>query len=117
MKFIVDAQLPRRLCAVLAKNGHDAIHTLDLPEENTTKDSIINQLSIDEQRIVVSKDSDFFYSHMAQGRPWKLLMIKTGNISTKDLCDLIDRNWARIESALKTHSLVEIDRESVTPVR
>ena len=37
MKFLVDAQLPRRLCAVLAGRGHDAIHTLDLPDSNAIK--------------------------------------------------------------------------------
>jgi predicted nuclease of predicted toxin-antitoxin system len=30
MRFLVDAHLPRRLCAVLAQHGHDAMHTLDL---------------------------------------------------------------------------------------
>lgn len=29
MKFLVDAHLPRRLCAVLARHGHDAPHTID----------------------------------------------------------------------------------------
>jgi len=31
MKFIVDAQLPRRLSASLKWWGHDVLHTLDLP--------------------------------------------------------------------------------------
>lgn len=59
MKFLVDAHFPRRLCAMLARRGHDATHTLDLPSGNTTKDRVINQLSFDEQRVVVSKDTDF----------------------------------------------------------
>ena len=81
MKFLVDAHLPPRLCAVLAQHGHDALHTLDLPAKNATKDSVINQTSLAEQRVVVSKDTDFFYSHMLHGRPWKLLLVRTGNIS------------------------------------
>jgi hypothetical protein len=31
MKFIVDAQLPRRLARQLADAGHDAVHCLELP--------------------------------------------------------------------------------------
>jgi predicted nuclease of predicted toxin-antitoxin system len=31
MKFLVDAQLPRRFCGWLTEAGHDALHTLDLP--------------------------------------------------------------------------------------
>ena len=112
----MDAHLPRRLCAVLAKHGHDATHTLDLPAGNTTKDGVINQLSFDEQRVVVSKDTDFFYSHLLLGRPWKLLLVKTGNISTREFGDLFERNLRAIEVAFQTHTLVEIDRLAVTRV-
>ena len=90
MKFLVDAHLPRRLCAMLAQHGHDATHTLDLPAGNATKDGVINQRSFDEQRVVVSRDTDFFYSHLLQGRPWKLLLVKTGNISTRELRALFE---------------------------
>ena len=116
MKFLVDAHLPRRLCAVLARHAHDAVHTLDLPAQNATKDGIINQVSFDDQRVVISKDRDFFYSHLLQGRPWKLLLVKTGNISTRDLCTLLERNLISIEDALQDHTLVEVDRSAVTPI-
>jgi predicted nuclease of predicted toxin-antitoxin system len=116
MKFLVDAHLPRRLCAVLARHGHDAVHTLELPDQNQTKDGAISQRSLDEERAVISKDTDFFYSHLLNGRPWKLLLVRTGNISTADLCALIERNLTGIEAAFLTHTLVEIDRSSVTPV-
>ena len=117
MKFLVDAHLPRSLCALLAGHGHDALHTLDLPAGNATKDRIINQHSLGDERVVVAKDTDFFYSHLLQGRPWKLLLIKTGNISTRDLRALFERNLPAIEAALRRHTLVEIDRSAVTPVR
>jgi predicted nuclease of predicted toxin-antitoxin system len=62
----VDAHLPRGLCVLLARRGHDAVHTFDLPAQNATKDRVINQISIDDQRVVISKDTDFFYSHLLQ---------------------------------------------------
>lgn len=49
MKFLIDAQLPRRLVAPLRQAGLDAIHTLDLPDGNRTADRIINERA-DEQR-------------------------------------------------------------------
>lgn len=101
---------------MLAEHGHDAPHTLDLPARNETKDRMINQLSLDEQRVVVSKDSDFFYSHRLHGRPWKLLLVKTGNISTRDLRDLFERNLPAIAAAFQTHTLVEVDRVAVKVV-
>lgn len=32
MKFLIDAQLPRRMALWLGETGHDAKHTLDLPK-------------------------------------------------------------------------------------
>lgn len=49
MKFLVDAQLPRRLAVRLSQAGLEAIHTLDLPDGNRTPDRLINELSINEQ--------------------------------------------------------------------
>jgi len=115
MKFLVDAHLPPSLCAVLARHGHDANHTLDLPAKNATKDSVLNQISLDERRVIISKDSDFFYSHLVLGRPWKLVLVKTGNMSTEDICALFERHLSEVEAALEQHTLVEIDRASVTP--
>ena len=116
MKFLIDAHLPARLCVVFSRQGHDAVHTLHLPDQNETKDRIINQVSLAERRIVITKDTDFIYSHLLQGRPWKLLLVRTGNISVGELCELFGRNLSAIEAALQTHTLVEIDRAAVTPV-
>ena len=116
MKFLVDAHLPPSLCAVLVRHGHDANHTLNLPAKNATRDSVINQISFDEQRVVISKDTDFFYSHLVLGRPWKLVLVKTGNMSTGDLCSLFERHLSEIEAALEQYALVEIDRTAVTPL-
>ena len=62
MKFLVDAQLPKRLASLLNGAGYDTLHTLDLPDKNFTKDSQINQISIKEKRVVISKDLDFIES-------------------------------------------------------
>ena len=59
MKFIVDAQLPFKLKKWLNEQGHDAIHTDDLPTKHLTPDSEIIKIAEKEDRIVVSKDSDF----------------------------------------------------------
>lgn len=82
MRFLVDAQLPRQLCAWLRGAGHDVTHTLDLPQGNRTPDSVILLLAEREQRIVVTKDADFVQSHLIAGRPQKLLLIARETSST-----------------------------------
>lgn len=74
-RFLIDAQLPRRLARMLQASGMDAVHTLDFPAGSATKDSEINQLSIEERRVVVTKDDDFVQSFILQGRPYKLLFV------------------------------------------
>ena len=84
VKFIIDAHLPQSLRDVFRRAGHDAIHTLDLPERNSSKDGALNEISIREERVVVTKDTDFYYSHVLQNRPWKLVLVRTGNLGLKE---------------------------------
>src|SRR5271170_5915442 len=113
MKFVVDAHLPPGLCALLEAAGHDAIHTSRLTAQNRTADEILNQLSLREQRVVVTKDSDFYHSHLLHGKPWKLLLVRTGNIRTRDLKALFQTHLSTIVAALEQNSLVELDRQKV----
>ncbi|SPE55083.1 conserved hypothetical protein [Verrucomicrobia bacterium] len=92
MKFIVDAQLPRRLARDLAAAGHDVTHTLDLPLGNRTPDQDIATLAAKEGRVVVTKDSDFVTTFVLRGAPPKLLLISTGNISNDALSRLTVAN-------------------------
>jgi len=85
MKFLIDAQLPRRLVHRLREAGFEAIHTLDLPLGNRTPDTDINDLSIREHYVVVTKDADFVNSFHLQHKPHKLLLVSTGNIGNAEL--------------------------------
>jgi len=113
MKFIVDAQLPKSLARFLSERGFDSIHTLDLPRKNVTDDLEINRISLEENRIVISKDSDFYDSYTAHKEPYKLLYLTTGNISTKDLLNLFDKNLLLIIHTLQNASVVELNRINI----
>ena len=116
MKFLVDAHLPPGLCVLLQAAGHIARHTRQLPAKNLTTDNAINLLSAKEKLVVISKDTDFYYSHLLRQQPHKLVLVRTGNIGLRELKDLFARNLPAIESALKKHSLVELDRSAVRVV-
>lgn len=114
MKFLVDAQLPRRLADQMHASGHDVVHTLDLPMQNRTSDEEINLISLETHRVVVTKDADFRDSHLLKGIPPKLLLVSTGNIRNDDLLHLFARNLDRIVDAFETASYVELDRQHLT---
>jgi predicted nuclease of predicted toxin-antitoxin system len=80
MKFIIDAQLPKSLSDFLNTVGHDAMHTLELPEMNRTGYNTIATKANNELLIVITKDAGFLDGYLLYGKPAKLLLVKTGNI-------------------------------------
>jgi len=113
MKFIVDAQLPRRLARELAASGHDALHTLDLPTGNRTPDTEIVAAALSECRVVVTKDNDFVTSFQMKRMPPKLLLISTGNISNDALSKLVAANLTALDRALAQSDFVELTNTTI----
>ncbi len=69
----------------LSQQGCDVLHTLDLPAQNRTLDCEVSTEADRDDRVVITKDSDFVDSHFLRGIPHKLLLISTGNISNDEL--------------------------------
>jgi len=113
MKFIVDAQLPYKMALFIRYKGFDALHTNDLPDKERTSDDYIRGIALQEERIVVTKDSDFVDSFMLKSVPKKLFLITTGNIRNKQLLFLLDHNWDKILEMLQTHNLIEMNNLSI----
>lgn len=109
MKVLIDAQLPRRLVEILINRQVDAIHTLDLPRQNTTPDQEIIQYADEQERIVCSKDSDFLDNYILNGSPKKLLIVSTGNIRNSELIELFDKNIETLGALFKKNSVIEIN--------
>lgn len=114
MKFLLDAQLPRRLARFLMESGHDATHTLDLPLHNQTPDGVLRNLCSREGRVLVTKDSDFVDSLLLQREPSRLLLVSTGNITNRELETLFRVHLSTIIAALDDHVFVELDRNGIT---
>ncbi len=113
MKFIVDAQLPVRLARFLGSAGYDTIHTKDLPDKNATSDTEINAVSIRDERIVITKDSDFLNSFLTIKEPYKLLLVTTGNINNLELEELFAANLQSLVELFNSHDYIEMTRDSI----
>ncbi len=114
MKFLVDAQLPKRFCVWLGQAGQDAIHTLDLPEGNRTTDDKVIAFAEQQERIVVTKDDDFVQSYLVNGRPSRLLLVSTGNISNDDLERIFQAHLDSLLNAFMTGRFVELGKDFLT---
>ncbi len=113
MKFLVDAQLPISLAKWLKQRGYDTLHTRDLPQQNATSDTKINEISLQQERIVITKDSDFVNSFMTIQKPYKLLLITTGNIKNSDLERIFTNNLLILVDLLQNHDYVEMSRDEI----
>lgn len=113
MRFLVDAQLPRRLARLLGGAGHDAIHTLELEAGNLTSDAELTKLADVEARVVITKDSDFVDSFLITGAPARLLLISTGNITNQELEKLIFPRLSAIVTALGRYHFVELTSDAL----
>lgn len=112
MKLIIDAQLPKSICDYF--NDCDCIHTGQLEKGNNTKDSVINTLSVSEQRVLITKDSDFYYSYLATQKPFKLVLVKLGNVRMKDLKIYFQNNSHHIKILMEKHSLIILEKEKIS---
>ena len=113
MKWLLDAQLPRRLAALLIQRGHDATHTLDLPDGNASSDGQLLDVAEAQDRIIVTKDADFVNSFWLAEQPRSLLLVSTGNIGNRELEQLMDRHLDEIVEGFAGHSFLELDRAGI----
>ncbi|GAB4205570.1 MAG: hypothetical protein OHK0022_31770 [Roseiflexaceae bacterium] len=113
MKFFIDAQLPQRFARILQSQGYEAYHTLDLPSQNRTSDQDIMKFADDHDCIVTTKDSDFVDSFYLQNRPNRLWLISTGNITNKELEQLVLANIAQVVSLFQSHRFLELSRTNL----
>lgn len=117
MKFLIDAQLPARLARFLSSAGHDALHTLELPDGNRTTDARIAEVADGSNRVVVTKDRDFRDSHLLRRSPRRLLVVATGNITNDALLALFAEHLDVIVAALDEGDFVEFGPDALVVYR
>lgn len=113
MKFLVDAQLPLLLANWLLEKGFDTLHTNDLPDGDETQDGYIRAVADAEDRIVITKDSDFYDSHLLLKQPRRLLLITTGNLKNRQLLDLFRQNLPEIIRLFASYDLIELTNDEI----
>ena len=96
LKFLIDTQLPPRLATWIRNNSIEAKHTFDYPKGQFLSDSEIRKIAVNEDFIIVTKDTDFFEYFLIKGIPPKVLLLEVGNISNGDLIDLFEKYFPKI---------------------
>jgi predicted nuclease of predicted toxin-antitoxin system len=111
MKFLIDAQLPPSLKLLFQKKGFDCVHTIDLPNGNFASDDDLRKISLLEERVIISKDNDFYESFILKNIPAKLILVKTGNCSRQELLSIFESKFDEIISAITIENLVLLTKQ------
>lgn len=97
-----------KLCDVLKKSGLESIHVNSLPEGDETPDEEIISFAHEKDFIIISKDIDFYHSHMLHNKPPKLHLITTGNIKNRDLFNLVSMKIETIITLFESCDYLEV---------
>lgn len=84
MRFLIDAQLPPSLAAVLRANGHDAVHLFDVAPRNAD-DAAIWQLAASDKRVIATKDEDFASRSKLTAAGPQIVWLRVGNCCKAEL--------------------------------
>lgn len=117
MRFLVDLNLSPRLALRLREAGHDALHAADLDLFTTTDEQLI-EIAREDERFVVSADSDFgtILARTHAQSPSIIFVRRTSGRRVDSLSDLVVANLAALEDELIAGSVVVLG-EGVVRVR
>jgi predicted nuclease of predicted toxin-antitoxin system len=111
VKFLIDTQLPPILADFLSARGFDSIHTTHFVDGHLLTDKEIIRIAKEQERVVVTKDSDFSEHFMFHGAPPKVLLIEFGNISNQELLKLFDNYFKEVLNAFNEESELVVFRK------
>lgn len=97
----------------LREQGHDCIHTKDLPLHNRTTDSQILRIAREQDRCVITKDGDFQMSFELSRGPRQLLLVSTGNLDNDRLIASFKTHHDRIIEAFRSNCFLELTLTSL----
>ena len=110
MKFLVDNQLPTALSAYLVSRGLDCQHVTDVGLTEASDIEVWRYAGAND-RIIISKDEDFFHLAGKPGPGARLIWVRLGNCRTHALLAAMERMWPRIEERLREgERVVELRR-------
>ena len=114
MTLWLDAHLSPRIARWVSETfGCEATPVRDLNLRESEDDQIFFAAR-SANAIVITKDSDFVTTFLLHGRPPKLLLLATGNISNDALVRLLVANLATLERSFEWHHFIELNSTTIT---
>lgn len=97
----------------MVAQGHNCVHTKDLPLQNRTADAQILRIAHEQDRCIVTKDGDFQMSFELGRGPRQLLLVSTGNLDNDGLLALFEMHHDRIMGGFQSNAFLEVTLTSL----
>nr|VFK13841.1 MAG: Predicted nuclease, contains PIN domain, potential toxin-antitoxin system component [Candidatus Kentron sp. LPFa]VFK29603.1 MAG: Predicted nuclease, contains PIN domain, potential toxin-antitoxin system component [Candidatus Kentron sp. LPFa] len=96
MKLLLDQNISRRIVPGLQIDypGSSQVALLDL---ESASDSDIRQFALENDFVIVTKDSDFQEMNLTQGSPPKVIWVRLGNVDNQVILSSLVENRSRIQ--------------------
>ena len=108
MRFVIDANLPRRLADWLSERGYLCDHVLNLGLAQGSDDEIWRHC-LAAGATIISKDEDFANLVRAGRRGPAVVWVRTGNGTTRELIQALSSLFRTIEARLAAgERLIEV---------
>ena len=108
MKYLIDENLPDRL---IAWSSDNFLHVTKITR--SIADNEIWNYALENDLIILTKDSDFHERILYRNPPPKVVLFKTGNTSTRFLEEFLSRYWKEIEEQIQSAKLVIVYRDKI----
>jgi len=113
MRFLVDNALSPLMARYLQKQGYDAVHVRDIGMRNASDVEIL-QLAREQQRTLISADTDFGYLLAVREDKWpSLTLFRRSDNRPDSLNDVLERNLGRVLDYLQCGAIVVLDDERI----
>lgn len=99
--YLVDVNLPKYF-RFFNRPNFQFVSDIDL----RLSDTDIWQYAIENQLVILTKDTDFYHRSLAANQKPKIVFFKLGNTTLSQLSQYFEQNWLIIEEALSKHALI-----------
>lgn len=100
VQFLVDAQLPPALAAVLVERGHEAEHVRDIGLGNAS-DRDLWSYTLENDAVIVTKDEDFAAMIVLGTTGPPIVWVRIGNTRRGELIDWFDAQLDEIVALIE----------------